>query len=72
MATKKWSEVLDDGVAAMEIARERRETWQAERARIRAKLSEVDRKYLDEILRLFPNTRMVGIKFDDGEEIGTL
>ena len=43
-----------------------------ERMRIRAKLSDEDRDFLDEIKRLFPNARMVGIHFRDGEKIGKL
>lgn len=41
-----------------------------ERMRIRAKLSEEDRDFLDEIKRVFPTARMVWLKFKDGEEIG--
>jgi hypothetical protein len=41
-----------------------------ERARIRAKLSEQDREFLDAVKQLFPNSRMVAIRFADGEHIG--
>ena len=43
---------------------------EAERARIRAKMSEQDRKFMDELKGLFPNSRLRGIRFSDGEEIG--
>ncbi len=42
----------------------------AERDRIRAKLSEKDRKFMDSIKVVFPNARLKWIKFNDGEEIG--
>jgi hypothetical protein len=38
--------------------------------RIRAKLSDEDRDLLDAIREIFPNARMVGIRFSDGEAIG--
>lgn len=41
-----------------------------ERARIRAKLSERDRKFLDDLRELFPNARLRFIRFKDGEQIG--
>lgn len=41
-----------------------------ERMRIRAKLSDEDRDFLDAIKELFPGSRMVGISFSDGEKIG--
>lgn len=41
-----------------------------ERMRIRAKLSDEDRDFLDAIKQVFPTARMVWIKFNDGEEIG--
>lgn len=41
-----------------------------ERMRIRAKLSEEDRDFLDAIKRVFPTARLVWLKFKDGEEIG--
>lgn len=43
---------------------------QAERERIRAKLSDTDRQFLDAMRELFPNCRMVGIVFKDGEKLG--
>lgn len=41
-----------------------------ERMRIRAKLSDEDRDFLDAIRQTFPSARMVGIRFSDGETIG--
>ena len=41
-----------------------------ERMRIRAKLSDEDRDFLDAIRQTFPSARMVGIRFSDGEDIG--
>ncbi len=43
-----------------------------ERMRIRAKLSDEDRDFLDAIRQVFPTARMVGIRFSDGETIGKL
>ena len=40
--------------------------------RIRAKLCDEDREFLDAIKELFPGSRMVGIRFSDGETIGNL
>lgn len=44
---------------------------EAERQRIRGKMSEQDREFMDAFKQLFPNGRLVGIKFRDGEEIGS-
>jgi len=41
-----------------------------ERMRIRAKLSDEDRDFLDAIRQVFPTARMIGIRFSDGEDIG--
>jgi len=38
--------------------------------RIRAKLSDEDRDFLDAIKETFPGSRLVAIRFSDGEEIG--
>jgi hypothetical protein len=43
---------------------------EAERARIRAKMSKQDRKFMDELKQLFPNSKLRGIRFTDGEQIG--
>lgn len=43
---------------------------QTEKARIRAKLSDADREFMDALRALFPNVRLKWIKFNDGEEIG--
>ena len=43
-----------------------------ERMRIRAKLNDADREFLDAIRELFPSARMVGIRFSDGEQIGKI
>lgn len=41
-----------------------------ERMRIRAKLSDVDRDFLDAIRELFPSAKLTHLLFSDGEEIG--
>ena len=41
-----------------------------ERMRIRAKLSDEDRDFLDAIRDTFPGARLVGIRFSEGEDIG--
>lgn len=43
-----------------------------ERERIRAKLSETDRKNLDALKASFRGCRMTGIRFSDGEQLGKL
>ena len=43
-----------------------------ERMRIRAKLSDEDRDFLDAIRQVFPTARMIGIRFSDGETIGNM
>lgn len=43
-----------------------------ERMRVRAKLSDEDRDFLDAIRQVFPTARMVGIRFSDGEVIGNM
>lgn len=45
---------------------------EAERERIRAKMSEQDRKFMDSFKALFPSSRLVGIRFSDGETIGRM
>lgn len=42
----------------------------SERDRIRAKLSDTDRDFLDAVRQLFPGARLRYIRFADGEEIG--
>jgi hypothetical protein len=42
----------------------------SERDRIRAKLSETDRQFLDEIREVFPSAKLNFIRFKDGEQIG--
>ncbi len=41
-----------------------------EKMRIRAKLSDEDREFLDAVKDTFPGARLVALKFSDGEEIG--
>ena len=43
-----------------------------ERMRIRAKLSDEDRDFLDAIRLVFPTAKLVGIQFSDGETIGNI
>ena len=43
-----------------------------ERMRIRTKLSEQDREFLDAIKEQFPGSRLVAIRFADGETIGNM
>lgn len=45
---------------------------QIERMRIRAKLSDEDRDFLDAIREVFPNARLTGLRFSDGETIGNM
>jgi hypothetical protein len=45
---------------------------EAERQRIRAKMSDQDREFLDAVKELFPNSKLRGIRFSDGEQIGEL
>jgi hypothetical protein len=40
--------------------------------RIRAKLSDEDREFLDAIKEQFPGSRLVAIRFADGETIGRM
>lgn len=42
----------------------------SERDRIRAKLSENDRKFMDDLREVFPNAALKFILFSDGEQIG--
>ena len=41
-----------------------------ERERIRAKMSEQDRKFLDDLKAVFPNAKLRYVRFNDGETIG--
>ena len=43
---------------------------QVEKMRIRAKLSDEDRDFLDAIKDTFPGARLTGLRFSDGETIG--
>lgn len=43
-----------------------------ERMRIRAKLSDADRDFLDAIRDTFPGARLTGLRFSDGETIGNM
>lgn len=40
--------------------------------RIRAKLCDEDRDFLDAIREAFPSARLVGLRFSDGEVIGNM
>lgn len=40
--------------------------------RIRAKLSESDRDFLDAVKATFPGARLTGLRFSDGEVIGNM
>jgi len=40
--------------------------------RIRSKLSEQDREFLDAIKEQFPGSKLVAIRFADGETIGNM
>jgi len=50
----------------------KRSNRSTERQRIRAKMSEQDREFMDELKGLFPNSKLRGIRFSDGEQIGEL
>lgn len=43
---------------------------QVEKMRIRAKLSDEDRDFLDAIKDTFSGARLIGLRFSDGEDIG--
>ncbi len=43
---------------------------EVERMRVRAKMGDDMREFLDAARELFPNCRLVGIRFSDGETIG--
>lgn len=43
-----------------------------ERMRIRAKLSDEDRDFLDAVRATFPGARLTGLRFSDGEVIGNM
>lgn len=43
-----------------------------ERMRIRSKLSEQDREFLDAIREVFPTAKLTGLRFSDGEIIGNM
>ena len=45
---------------------------QVERMRIRAKLSDTDRDFLDAIRDVFAGASLVAIRFSDGEAIGNM
>lgn len=45
---------------------------ETERQRIRAKMSDEDREFLDALKQLFPNSRLKAIHFTDGEQIGDI
>ena len=40
--------------------------------RIRAKLSDEDRDFLDAVRATFPGARLTGLRFSDGETIGNM
>lgn len=42
----------------------------AERERIRAKLSDTDREFMDAVIATFPGAKLRAIRFSDGETIG--
>lgn len=43
-----------------------------ERERIRAKLNETDRKFIDAVIATFPGAKLKAIHFSDGETIGVM
>lgn len=66
----RLAQALDSPGDAKAVADAQAKDRDAERARIRAKLSDSDRQFLDEARALFPGLRMVGIRFADGETVG--
>jgi len=40
------------------------------RDEVRAKLSDTDRQFLDDLRKLFPSAKLRHLRFDDGEELG--
>jgi len=43
-----------------------------EKARIRAKLSDADREFMDAVIATFPGAKLKAIRFSDGETIGKM
>ena len=43
-----------------------------EKMRIRAKLCDEDRDFLDAVKATFPGARLTGLRFSDGETIGNM
>lgn len=66
----KLRDALDNPVAAAEVAAKNAADREAERTRIRGKMSEADRAFIDALLKQFPGARLVGVRFKDGEIIG--
>ena len=69
---RRLRDILDSPEAAKEIAAGLRAEKDAERRRIRAKLSETDRAFMDAVRIVFPTARLVAIHFADGEKKGEL
>lgn len=70
--TNKLRDALEGQPQAKKIDAEQTAKRDETRARIRAKLCDNDRDFIDNILSTFPGARLVGIRFSDGEEIGRL
>jgi hypothetical protein len=63
-------DALDTPAKAEKVAVRTAAERDKERARVRAKFSESDRAFMDEIRGVFPSARLVYVKFSDGEQIG--
>ena len=70
--TSKLRDALDGQQQAKKIDVEQTAKRDATRDRIRAKLCETDRNFIDQIRATFPSARLVGIRFKDGETIGQI
>lgn len=66
----KLREMFDSAEKAKQINTEQQKQQDETREHIRAKLSETDRQFIDDLREVFPTVRLVGIKFNDGEVIG--
>lgn len=63
-------DALEGQQAAQAAADDQDAKREAQRQHIRDKLSEVDRAFLDAVRDKFPGSKLVGIRFNDGEQFG--
>jgi hypothetical protein len=70
--TNRLRDALEGKVQAQVIDAKQTAQRDETRDRIRAKLCETDRNFIDKLRETFPSARLVGIKFNDGETIGRI